>query len=141
MVGYTRKFIGLPPSRKWALLLASYWVGIFKVCVRLLSYQRLHKVVNILSRRQYHTQLSADDLAWAVETIGHKSRTSCLPRALAAHVLMQQRGLSSQLRLGVRMDANHQYDMHAWVEDDGTILVGKLENLSDYVTFNTFWSA
>jgi hypothetical protein len=63
-------------------------------------------------------------ISWAVETAAARwLRAVCLPRALAAQMMLRRRGIASSLCLGVA----HEHDTlitHAWVEIGANIIVG-----------------
>jgi hypothetical protein len=63
---------------------------------------------------------------WAVEAIGRRmpSVGTCLTQALAAYVLLARRGHHSNLRIGVTRDRKGEFVAHAWLEKDGTVLIG-----------------
>lgn len=48
-------------------------------------------------------------------------RATCLPQALAVWGLLRRRGLTGELRIGVRKAAG-QFEAHAWVEYQGLVL-------------------
>ena len=48
-------------------------------------------------------------------------RATCLPQSLAVWWLLGRRGMASELRIGVRKEAN-RFEAHAWVEYEGTVL-------------------
>jgi hypothetical protein len=50
----------------------------------------------------------------------------CLPRALAAHAMLRQRGIASRLCLGVARDRD-ALNAHAWVEIGNDKIVGGAE--------------
>jgi hypothetical protein len=54
-------------------------------------------------------------VSWAVETVGARMNALCLPRALAAHVMLRRRGIVSRLCLGVAREG-HELTAHAWIE-------------------------
>ena len=49
---------------------------------------------------------------------------TCLTHALAAHVLLSRRGYHSNLRIGVTRDRKGEFIAHAWLEQEGVILIG-----------------
>ena len=63
---------------------------------------------------------------WAVETAGRHFPAigTCLTQALAIHVLLARQGCKSILRIGVKRDTDGKFIAHAWLEKDGTVLVG-----------------
>lgn len=73
--------------------------------------------------------------AWAIQTASRyvPGTHSCLPRALAAHLLLRQRGIPARLQVGVAPGENGQLAAHAWVEDQQGVLVGNLPDLARFV--------
>lgn len=56
-------------------------------------------------------------------------QTKCLPRAIALHMMLRSRKLSSRLVIAV-LDPRHRGaldDLHAWVESGGQIVIGEPE--------------
>lgn len=54
--------------------------------------------------------------------------TKCLPRAMALHWMMRSRDIPGSLVIGVLTTGDHggRHALHAWVESDGLILIGQL---------------
>ena len=68
----------------------------------------------------------ADDVALAVERACRRlpaRATTCLPRALAVHVMLRRRGAESHLRIGVSKASRGGMRAHAWV-DAGSRVIG-----------------
>ena len=59
---------------------------------------------------------------------------TCLVQALAADAILRRRGLACELRIGVRArdDSTVPIEAHAWVECDGAVAIGAIENLSAF---------
>ena len=57
---------------------------------------------------------------------------TCFVRALAAQVLLQRRGYQTDLRVGVAKEPNGRLKGHAWLEKNGEVLIGGMEDLSQY---------
>lgn len=51
-------------------------------------------------------------------------RASCLPQALALQFLLERRGHSSDLRIGMARGSQGQFAGHAWVEHQGQVIFG-----------------
>lgn len=73
-------------------------------------------------------------VAWAVMAAARRLpiRTTCLVESLAGDAMLRRRGLSSTLRFGVRTPDRGVLAAHAWVEHDGTVVFGALDELPDY---------
>ncbi len=69
----------------------------------------------------------AERVVWAVGTAGRYvlGARPCLPLAMATQWMLWRRGVSTELRIGVKRDASGRLDAHAWVEHDGRILIGE----------------
>jgi hypothetical protein len=62
---------------------------------------------------------------------------SCLTQALVAHALLLRYGHSSQLQIGVRVNAQGSVEAHAWVESGGAIVIGFLPDLPTFTPLPT----
>ena len=59
---------------------------------------------------------------------------TCLVQALAAQAMLRRRGCDSVVRFGVRDIAGGAttIETHAWLEHDGAVIVGRIDNLPEY---------
>jgi hypothetical protein len=62
-------------------------------------------------------------------------RATCLPQALAVWWLLRRRGITSDLRLGVRK-AGGSFEAHAWVEHAGLVLNDPQDIQQRFAPFN-----
>jgi len=72
---------------------------------------------------------------WAITAVAARfPSATCLVQALAADAILRRRGLACELHIGVRVRGNTAVPLeaHAWVECDGAVAIGAIENLSDY---------
>lgn len=74
----------------------------------------------------------APRVVWAVEVADAKlpGERKCLVRSLTAEALLRCYGVRPRHRIGV--DPEDGLEAHSWLEHDGTILIGDLEDLSRY---------
>ncbi len=65
-------------------------------------------------------------ISWAVARANRfvPGRGACLHEALAAHVLLRRNGFSPELKIGVRRDEEGEFRAHAWIEEDGEVVIG-----------------
>lgn len=77
-------------------------------------------------------------IAWAV-TVSSRyiPRATCLVRGLATQVLLAHEGIHSDLCIGVAKDDPSSFEAHAWVETDGTVVMGGPE-LDRYTRLTSF---
>lgn len=67
----------------------------------------------------------ADRIAWAVTLAGrYVPHATCLTQALALQILLNREGAAALLRLGVVKDEQGRVMAHAWLEQDGQVLIG-----------------
>jgi hypothetical protein len=57
---------------------------------------------------------------------------TCLSQALAAQTLFLRQGYPAELHIGVAKNETGQLEAHAWVESEGQVVIGDLQNLSRY---------
>jgi len=114
------------------VLLAFVWVGL-----RTLSFATLRRLLDGYAKRvAAGSRAPLPRIGWAVDAVGRRfpAARTCLMEALAADVMLRRRGYRSEVHFGVRKrnDRSQPLDAHAWVECNGGIVVGELENLADY---------
>jgi hypothetical protein len=73
---------------------------------------------------------SSDRIVWAVSAASGRipALGNCLSVALAAKLLLTISGYSSSLRIGVAKRDSGLLEAHAWLEDNGKILIGSVEH-------------
>lgn len=78
----------------------------------------------------------AGRVAFAISAVARNlpGSTTCLAKALATQTMLRRRGVISELRIGVRngSDDGRPLDAHAWVECGELVVMGALDDLSDY---------
>lgn len=115
----------------WAL------VALFRVALWVVPFARVRDMANLIARGLQLGGASSSDFATrAGRAVQFASRfvprATCLPRALAALVLLRSRSVPARLQIGVTRDGAGKLDGHAWVESEGRIVVGRLSNLGGY---------
>ena len=132
-----REFLALDADRRRLIVEAAALVGVIWGGLRFTSFATLRRALDACSNRV----LAADGvppsaIAWAVGAVGrrYQRRPTCLVEALAADIMLRRRQYPSVLHLGVRKMDNRSrsLDGHAWVECEGSIVVGHLDNLGEY---------
>jgi hypothetical protein len=139
-----RKFFNLTPSDRHILLNAVLLLGAIRLGMWLLSFKMLQQILTKLNQAKFAPQtleqLSIKKIIWAVNvassyTPGH---IKCLARALTTQVLLNRCGYSPELRIGVAKGNKGQFEAHAWVENDGEIVIGNLSNLGRFTPLPSF---
>jgi Transglutaminase-like superfamily len=74
-------------------------------------------------------------VGWAIKAVARRfPAATCLVQALAADALLRRRGFASRVRIGVRIDRRGERPLegHAWIECQGAVSIGAVEDLSDF---------
>jgi len=134
---YWRAFRAVDADRRWLILEAATLFGIIWLSLRIVSFTHVRRALDACSNKvgaESRTPVAA--IGWAVGAVGRRfpATRTCLVEAMAADAMLRRRRHRSALHVGVRKtgDRRQPLDGHAWVECDGLIVVGQLENLKDY---------
>ncbi len=110
----------------WAMRLG-LWLLPFRILRRLLA--RVTKSSSKLHKLQERDRASVDRVVWAV-TIASRyvPAATCLTQSLATKVLLSRRGHQASVHIGVARSEAGQFQAHAWVENDGIVVIGGPES-------------
>jgi hypothetical protein len=103
----------------------------------LLPYQTLRRVLDRArpSGREPPREFP-NCVSWAVAAVARRlPGMTCLVQSLTAHALLQRRGYRADLRIGVQARGSNSarpLEAHAWVECEGRVVVGEVQDLADY---------
>ena len=61
---------------------------------------------------------------------------TCLIQAIAAQNVLAEHGHASILKIGVSADATGEFAAHAWLEQDGRVLIGGADSPSSYAVLD-----
>jgi Transglutaminase-like superfamily len=132
-----RTFQRLGADHRWLIVEAAALTGVVWLGLRTVSFARLRRALDVCSQRalpQSPTPLPA--IGWAVNAAARRfpAKRTCLVEALAADVMLRRRQYRTALHLGVQKTTNRMrpLDGHAWVECNGVVVVGHLEDLAKY---------
>ncbi len=78
--------------------------------------------------------ISVGFIRWTVHIAGRYTPgvAKCLVRALTAQLLLTRYGYPHQLHIGVAKSAADTLEAHAWIEYQGRVIVGQLNDLSRF---------
>ena len=139
------KFLQLPRTDRRLLVRSALLLSAVQLGLSLLPFQKLRLLLaRMTSQRTFSQQrgeTSPERVVWAVAVASrYVPGVKCLASALVTQVLLARRGYAAQVRLGISRGEGGQLEAHAWVEDQGKILIGDLKDLSRYLTF-PLWEA
>ena len=130
-----RRRLGLAPAAaEAAATLILVRVGLWT-----LPFETLSRLVDRIGARQrQRSGADADRISRIVVAVGRRLtfRITCLVEAIAARAMLRRRGIESTLRFGVRSGTvgGRAIDAHAWLECDGRVLVGAVDDDCGYAT-------
>ena len=135
-----RKLLRLPPAERSLLIASTFVVGVIRLGAWVLPYRLLRQCVAVLARRRAGPP-GADrpSVAAVVRAVNVASRhvpgsRGCLIRALATRAILIRQGHDAALRIGVARSEEGDFQAHAWVENEGRIVIGRVRNLGRYRT-------
>ena len=71
---------------------------------------------------------SPEKVSWAVSAVSpYVPAATCLAQALTLQALLSREGIHSDLAIGVARDDTTGITAHAWLEIDGTVIIGGQE--------------
>ena len=120
------------------LVCAAGLLGLTSLGLSLLSFERVRKVLRRLRVKPVCAcrvdGASAQRIVAAVERAAQylPLKSTCLGKALAAQVLLDWHDLESHLRVGVMKTSAEELVAHDWLESGEKVLIGDLEDLSQY---------
>lgn len=139
-----RKFLNFTASNRYLLLNAVLILGAIRLGMWLLSFKILQQILARLSQAKFAPQIleqsSIEKIVWAVNVASSYTpgQVKCLARALTTQVLLNRCGYSPELRIGVAKGDKGKFEAHAWVENQGEIVIGHLSDLGRFTPLPSF---
>jgi hypothetical protein len=76
---------------------------------------------------------SVENIAWAVRAASRfVPKASCLTQALVVERFMRRAGYAPHLHIGVARPGQTAFEAHAWVEHDGRIVIGEVDEMDRF---------
>lgn len=107
------------------------------VCFRILLYFRTYRQLSAHIRVRPATIGNCPNprlVAWAIKTTASIVPTAnCLTQALSTQYILARAGTTAVVRVGIAQDENGRVEAHAWVLENGAIILGgTTETLKKY---------
>lgn len=124
-------------GEKGRLVLALTGLLAFPVLLSILSFSRLRLLIvraSSLFARVVPGSPSPEHIIHTVEMADYHllGGRTCLIRSLTAETLLRLYGYSPDHRIGVKKGKEETITAHSWLEIDGRILIGDVNNLSEF---------
>lgn len=132
------KFVRLPIADKGLIISALLTLGAVRVGLWVLPFRALQVVLSRLENAKKNTEkvrISGERVVWAIKVSSFViPAATCLVQALSAKLLLTRRGYRPVLRIGVAKNKNGQLEAHAWVENEGQVVLGEVRDRSRYTS-------
>jgi Transglutaminase-like superfamily len=138
------EFLRLAPQNRSLLLKTYFLLTCIRLGLWLLPFEKLWKILLRLGQLQPQDKFAAADsnkymqavqkVLWAVNLSCKftPGGAKCLTRALTTKVLLDRWHCPSNFRIGVLKNSADQLEAHAWIEVQGIVVIGQLQNLAQY---------
>ena len=126
---------------EWRLLVEAFWLlARIRVALWIHPFKRVQQRYASRTVRTYAAGEPGPSQAAVARAIGIAMKRSsklvpaatCLPQALATRVMLERRGISNELLIGVAKSDAGGLEAHAWVEVGDQVIVGRLRDLSRF---------
>ncbi len=119
------------------LVQALFWVVTLRIALYLVPFALFRRALERLNSAQntgsVDTRPTVAQIIWAVTGVGRRiPKATCLTQALAARILLNRYHYDNQLCIGVKIGEEGEVSAHAWLEEQGQVLIGDLVDLSHY---------
>jgi hypothetical protein len=131
------RFLSRPFADHRLLLQSVVALAGIRLGLSLLRFETLRRAIDRLSRvraRQNQPQWRlVRKVVWSVNVVSTYLPLfkNCLNRALATQLLLGRRGQLVDVRIGVGRDPKGAFKAHAWIESEGRIVLGHVEDLPE----------
>ncbi len=138
-----RKFLSLSSSDRKLLIQTAVLLSGIRLGLRFLSFPALRRILDKISKTALNStqayESTLNRVVWAVDIVSKymPGGIKCLARALATQVLLARRGYLVELQIGVAKNEAGQLEAHAWIESQGSVVIGNLKDLGRYTRLAT----
>lgn len=138
-----REFTRLPANRRRLVLASLRLLWLVRVGLWTVSFRRLRgMLLRMEQNAREKVGAPRDELIWCIEAASrYVPAATCLTCSMAAQVLLRRNGHASTLRIGVARGGRGHLEAHAWVECDGRVVVGEMDNLDRFTPLPSFGPA
>lgn len=136
------KFLQLSWPDQLLLIQTILVLAVVTLGLRILPWLTLQRLLLKLANRHSRFVLaqcpSVQRIAWAIQVAGwYVPKATCLPRALAAQLLLIQSAYLADLRIGVAKNEDEKFEAHAWVASENGIIIGDVPDLDRFVPLSS----
>lgn len=130
-----KEFARLSLADQWLIMQTFAVVVLIRIGLKLLSFQQFRTVFSKVTAAKKYSN-TVDKLikrrVWAIQKVSGTLSAVCLPQALALTYFLRK---DNGVELIVGVQKKQAFEAHAWVEKNGTILIGQSPDSS----FQPIW--
>jgi hypothetical protein len=125
-----RKFFSLPRAEQRLVGEGVVALGVIRFGLWLLPVRRVREIAARVARwtatggRRHDGSIPIRVGRAVARASAYIPRASCLPQALAVQFLLERRGYSPVIRIGMARGVDGRPAAHAWVEHHGVVILG-----------------
>lgn len=129
-MGRLARFLRLPQSERWLIIRVTLLLSAAQLALSLFPFRHVYRCMSAASQPKinegYKDHRDADQIYAAVNKSGRNflGVNSCFPQALVGEMLLKRAGYPATLRIGVTKEQSGEMKAHAWVELDGSVVIG-----------------
>ncbi|MEM1254758.1 MAG: lasso peptide biosynthesis B2 protein [Cyanobacteria bacterium P01_H01_bin.21] len=133
-----RKLLEFSWQQRRVLFYACLSLNIVRFALWLFPFKTVRQQLATVAEKwvcdQSQTSVSVDFIVWCVKASAYYTprRSKCLVNALTAQLLLTRYQYAHQLHIGIAMDESQTLKAHAWIEYEGNVIIGDLQELSRY---------
>lgn len=136
-MGQLLKFLRLPVAEKRFLFQALYFLAVYRASLKLFSLQNLLTKVSRKSQADLTplpVNIPPKRMARLITVASSFIPFStCLSQALAGQILFAMHGQKTTLHVGVCNKPDTGFEAHAWLCQDGEVILGHLPDIYHYL--------
>jgi len=144
-LGKFRKFINrwksLSYNGKLLFLKSAICLILIKAGLSIFPFAAFRRIFHWITTTNTVREVSSEQIeltVWAVDTAANllPFELVCLPRALATKYLLRK-APDLTLEIGIEINPAKKFEAHAWVEKNGTVIMGKWP---ESVSYHRLWA-
>lgn len=146
-MGRLFRFINYPFREQLALVQVSILLLSIRVALIFLPFRTISRFTQSMRREKPDLNaaeiVSMKRIIWAINRAGGPilRDRACLTQALVGQVLLNRWGVSTRVKIGVLKDREGHFQAHAWLENDGQVLLGGTVTDLKHYTVLPDWDA
>ena len=115
-------------------------INLIRLALWLFPFKAVRHTLTAVSHRWIapNHSISLAAIVWSVTmaSLYTPGGAKCLVKALATQLLLNRYGYPHQLHIGVAMGETNTVEAHAWIEYQGQVIMGALQDLHRFQSFS-----